>query len=286
MKILVFGKLGQVGQELGVCLKEYKDAEIIYADRKVANLEHPDQCAEVIYLNSPDLIINAAAYTNVEKAEDEEELANVINGHSPTAMAEAAKHIKCPFIHLSTDYVFDGYEKGPKSEDHAVNPLNAYGRSKLLGEVGILKSNCIFLILRTSWVFSSYGNNFVKNILNASNDNKTLKIVYDQIGGPTSAKSIARAIVAISYKLLDDSSLKGIYHFSGIPDVSWSSFAEAIFQDKGEVQIKKIKTLDYGSRVERPLDSCLDCSKIEKKFGITRPFWKDDLKKVLKELRG
>ena len=237
-------------------------------------------------MNSPDLIINAAAYTNVEKAEDEEELANIINGHSPTAMAEAAKHIKCPFIHLSTDYVFDGYEKGPKSEDHAVNPLNAYGRSKLLGEVGIVKSNCIFLILRTSWVFSSYGNNFVKNILNASNDNKTLKIVYDQIGGPTSAKSIARAIVAISYKLLDDSSLKGIYHFSGIPDVSWSSFAEAIFRDKGEVQIKKIKTLDYGSRVERPLDSCLDCSKIEKKFGITRPFWKDDLKKVLKELRG
>jgi dTDP-4-dehydrorhamnose reductase len=286
MKILVFGRLGQVGKEVGICSSEYEDTEIIYVDRKVANLENPKQCAEAIYLNIPDLIINAAAYTNVEKAEDEEELANTINGYSPTAMAEAAKSIKCPFIHISTDYVFDGLDRGPKSEGKTVNPLNAYGRSKLLGEVGIQKSNCVYLILRTSWVFSSHGNNFVKYILNASEKNKILEVVCDQFGGPTSAKELARAILNISYKLLHDSSLKGIYHFSGSPDVSWSSFADFILEDKDEIQVKKIKTRDHNSRVKRPLDSCLDCSKIEKNFGISRPFWKDNLKIVLKELRG
>ena len=286
MKILVFGRLGQVGKEVGICSSEYKDTEIIYVDRKTANLENPKQCADAVYLTKPDLIINTAAYTNVEKAEDEEELANIINGYSPAAMAQAAASINCPFIHISTDYVFDGLGTGPKAEEMTVNPLNAYGRSKLLGEVGILESNCIYLILRTSWVFSSHGNNFVKSIINASKKNKILEVVDDQIGGPTSAKALAKAILSISYKLIHDSSLKGIYHFSGYPDVSWSSFAESILEDKNGIQVKKIKTENLHSRVERPLDSCLDCSKIEKNFSISRPFWKEDLKTVLQELRG
>ncbi len=286
MKILVFGRLGQVGKEIGICSSEYEDIEIIHADREAANLENPEQCAEAVYLFKPDLIINAAAYTNVEKAEDEEELANVINGLSPAAMAEAAESINCPFIHISTDYVFDGLGICPKAEEMPANPLNAYGRSKLLGEVGILKSNCVYLILRTSWVFSSHGNNFVKSILNASKKNNILEVVDDQIGGPTSAKALAKAILSISYKLIHDSSLEGIYHFSGYPDVSWSSFAESILKDKNEIQVKKIKTKNHNSRVERPLDSSLDCSKIEKNFSISRPFWEEDLKIVLQELRG
>jgi len=284
MRIMVFGKLGQVAAELGLCSNEYNNTEIIFIDRSEADLEYPEQCAEAVLSNKPDVIINAAAYTNVEKAEEEEELANRINGESPMAMAKAAKSIKSPLIHLSTDYVFDDQVKGPKGINLKPNPLNAYGRSKLLGEEALQESGCVYVILRTSWVFSAHGSNFVKTILNSSKENHIVKVVDDQIGGPTSAKELAKACLNIAHSISKDSSLEGIYHFSGTPDVSWSSFAEAILKKNNEVFIEKIGTSAYASKVIRPYNSSLDCSDLEKTFGITRPFWKRDLEIVLKEL--
>jgi dTDP-4-dehydrorhamnose reductase len=286
VKILVFGKLGQVAAELGLCSNEHDDTEVIHIDRKVANLEYPEQCADAIYLNKPDVIINAAAYTNVEKAEEEEELANIINGSSPKVMAEAAHSIGCPLIHLSTDYVFDDQVKGPKSIDVKPNPLNAYGRSKLLGEKAIQESGCIYIILRTSWIFSSHGSNFVKSVLNVSKTNNILRVVSDQIGGPTSAKELAKTCLNIAHRVVKDSSLKGIYHYSGSPDISWSSFAEAIFKKNNKVFIEKIETSAYPSKVIRPYNSSLDCSSLEETFGIARPLWRRDLEIILKELEG
>ena len=283
MKILVFGKFGQVAAELKLCSDKYDD-KIIFLDRKEADLEYPEQCAEAIFTNKPDVIINAAAYTDVEKAEQEEELASIINGDSPMAMAQAAKSIQSPLIHLSTDYVFDDSVQGSKNVNLKPNPLNAYGRSKLLGEKALQKSGCVYVILRTSWVFSSHGSNFVKAILKSSKKNNILKVVYDQIGGPTSAKEIAKACLSIAYRISEDSSLEGIYHFSGTPDTTWSSFAEKILKEKRDVSIEKIETSAYPSKVVRPYNSSLDCSSLEKTFGITRPLWKRDLEIVLKEL--
>ena len=286
MKILVFGKNGQLATEIGICSKAYKNLEIIQLDRNQANLEHPEECREMVYLKKPDVIINTAAYTNVEKAEEEEDLANLINGESPKAIAEAAKCLKCPMIHLSTDYVFDDQVKSPKLVSAHTNPLNAYGRSKLLGETAIQESNCDYVILRTSWVFSSHGQNFVKSILSLSKEQNILEVVGDQIGGPTSAKELAKVCLNISCKLLEDSSLKGVYHYSGSPNVSWFSFAEAILGNNDKIQIKEIKTSAYVSKVLRPYNSCLDCSDLEKNFGINRPLWNKDLKEVLEELEG
>ena len=284
MNILVFGKTGQIATELGICAKQKPYTHVTLLDRKVADLKNPSQCADIINSKKPDIIINAAAYTNVEGAEEEEDLANLINGESPKLMSEAAKLIKSPLIHISTDYVFDDLFKGPKSTTLKPNPLNAYGRSKLLGEEAILNSGCTYVILRTSWVFSSYGSNFVKKILNLSIENQPIGVVEDQIGGPTSAKEIAKACLTIAQKLLKDPGLKGIYHLSGSPDVSWASFAEAIVQKSDKINIKRIKSSSFSSKVIRPKNSCLDCSNIEKSFGIKRGSWARDLAMVLNDL--
>jgi len=286
MRFLVFGKSGQLSTELGLLTKEDSKIEIIFIDKDIANLEFPEQCSEVILSKRPDVIINAAAYTDVEKAEEEEDLANKINGESPRAMAKAAKIIDSPLIHISTDYVFDGASNKAHLIDTKTNPINSYGRSKLLGEEAIKSSNCIYVILRTSWVFSAYGRNFVKSILGASRNSKQIEVVADQIGGPTSAKQLAKTCIKISYRLVDDYSLKGIYHYSGSPDTSWSDFARSILQNNDKIRVKEIKTSDFDSKVKRPLNSKLDCSVLEKKFGIKRPLWSDDLKLVLNELEN
>ena len=222
--ILVFGKTGQVAREL----KTHK--EVISLGRDEADLSIPTICAEAIRRYKPRAVINAAAFTAVDKAESEQKLANVINGDAPGAMASECADLAIPFLHLSTDYVFDGSGTTPWSVTDTPNPKNAYGRSKLKGEQAIIASGCLHVILRTSWVVSEYGNNFVKTMRRLSETRDQITVVDDQIGGPTCARNVAQTCISIAEQLIEDPSKSGTYHYSGQPNVSWCHFANVIFE--------------------------------------------------------
>ena len=277
--ILVFGKTGQVANEL----QSHKD--VIAIGRDQADLSNSSTCAEAIRLYKPLVVINAAAYTAVDKAESEESLANTINGDAPGAMASACADLDIPLVHISTDYVFDGFRTTPWSVIDTPNPKNTYGRSKLKGEQAILASGCAHAILRTSWVVSAHGNNFVKTMRRLSQTKDHIFVVDDQIGGPTCARDIARTCIFIAEQLVQDPTKSGIYHYSGQPNVSWCQFANAIFEQMDCKTIASpIPTTEYPTPASRPLNSRLDCEAIQKTFGITRPFWRDGIKKILKDL--
>ena len=283
MQILLFGKTGQIATEIQC--NSHRNNEIVALGRNEADLSKPDVCANIISDSNADVIINAAAYTQVEQAEKEEALANIINGESPRAMAKAAALKNTPFIHISTDYVFNGDSKNSWKPEDAVEPLNAYGRSKLLGERGVLASGGQFVILRTSWVFSAHGQNFVKSMLRLAKKHGSIGIVNDQIGGPTAAEDIAKACLIIAETLHTDAEVTGIYHFSGSPDVSWADFAREIFQlTERETLVENIATSDFPTEAKRPLNSCLNCMTLKTFFGIERPDWRASLSNVLKDL--
>ena len=277
--ILIFGKTGQVAREF----KFFGDTVLL--DRKDADLSNPESCKKAINRYKPKFVINAAAYTSVDLAEDNEQLAITINATSPTIMALACSKLNIPFIHISTDYVFDGSGKKPWGTENSTNPKNAYGRSKLMGEQGVINSGAIYAILRTSWIFSSSGSNFVTNMLKLSKANNFLRIVSDQIGGPTPAHNIAKACLVIGHELVKNPSKSSIYHYSGGPDVSWYDFAKEIFMiSRIEMKLEPIKTIEYMTAAKRPLNSRLDMSKTERNFKIQRPCWRDGLVNVLQDL--
>lgn len=277
--ILVFGKTGQVARELG------KIGGTILLDRKLADLTIPKICKTTVLNLKPDAVINAAAYTAVEKAEEEEELANLINGEAPGAIATACATLNIPLVHISTDYVFSGNGKNAWRTFDTPKPKNAYGRSKLKGEKAIRSTGCTHAILRTSWVFSSYGSNFVKTVLSLSENRDTFAVVNDQIGGPTCAKEIAITSISIVKQLIKDPKKSGIYHFSGMPDVSWCHFANIILKLSGRNSIARgVASSEYPSAARRPLNSRLNCSLTESTFDISRPYWQDGLKDVLRTL--
>jgi len=277
--ILVFGKTGQVAKEL--CAFN----NILALDRYQADLSNPDACVEAIYKYKPSAVINAAAYTSVDKAEEEEQTAIQINCNAPSAIAYACADLNIPFVQISTDYVFYGTgEKAFKTND-IINPQNAYGRSKALGEKAIMESNANYVILRTSWVFSPHGSNFVKTILRLSDTHKNLNIVEDQIGGPTPARAIAKACIKITKQIIDDPKKSGVYHISGTPDVSWYNFAKAIFnQSDRKVNVRPIQSSEFPTRAIRPLNSRLDCGTTKLFFNIERPNWLEGLKDTLRDL--
>jgi dTDP-4-dehydrorhamnose reductase len=279
--ILVFGKTGQVATEL----QSHKD--VIAIGRDQADLSVPTTCTEAILQYKPRAVINAAAYTAVDKAESEENLANTINGDAPGAMASACADLGIPLVHISTDYVFFGTGSVPwKNVDHP-NPKNAYGRSKLKGEQAILASGCVHAILRTSWVISAHGHNFVKTMRRLSETRDRITVVDDQIGGPTCARHIAQTCISIAEQLIQDPNKSGIYHYSGQPNVSWCQFANAIFEQMDYKTIASpIQTTEYPTPALRPLNSRLDCGATEDTFGIARPFWKDGLGEILRDLEG
>ncbi len=280
MSLLVFGKTGQVARELARLVPE-----ATFAGREEADLFDPAACTALIHRLEPDVVINAAAYTAVDKAEDEDALATVINGAAPTAMAEAARDVGARFVHISTDYVFDGSGDTPWREDDPVAPLGVYGSSKRAGEEGVQGAGGTYAILRTSWVFSVHGANFVKTMLRLGAERDRLTIVADQIGGPTPAAAIADACLTLARDLTSETS--GIYHFSGGPAVSWADFARAIFNEAGlSPEVVDIPTADYPTPAQRPANSRLDCHKIDTVFGIKRPDWRAGLHDVLKELRS
>lgn len=277
--ILVFGQSGQVATELKRILPE-----AVFLSRQEADLANPAACAAAIAEYKPAAVINAAAYTAVDKAESDEETALNVNATAPGAMARAAAGLGIPFVHISTDYVFAGNGDRPFSPDDATAPLGAYGRTKLAGEQLVARAGGPFAILRTSWVFSAHGGNFVKTMLRLAESRDSLTVVADQIGGPTSARAIAFACKVMAEQLIKDPEKSGIYHFSGAPDTSWADFARAIFEMAGKsVTVTDIPTSAYPTPAARPLNSRLDCTTLSA-FGLARPDWRIDLAQVLQEL--
>jgi dTDP-4-dehydrorhamnose reductase len=277
--ILVFGKTGQVATEL------QRLSDVVALGREQVNLADSLACSQAIYDHAPDIVINAAAYTAVDGAEAEELIANSINGAAPAAMALSCAKLGIPLVHISTDYVFDGSGKVPWLPYDFIAPLNAYGRSKFIGEEGIRASGATYAIIRTSWVFSEHGKNFVKTMLRLSETCDVIRVVNDQIGGPTPAHDVADACLRIAEQLQQDYSKSGTYHFSGVPNVSWAEFASNIFQQAGRsLQIVRVSSSAYNTLAKRPLNSRLDCSKTQEIFKIKQPDWKIGLSKILKEL--
>lgn len=284
MKALIFGKTGQVATQL--IRRAPAGTEVTALGRDLADLSDPAACAAAISATECDIVINAAAYTAVDRAEEEEALATLINGAAPAAMARAAAKKKTLFLHISTDYVFEGSGEKPWRPDDVTAPLGAYGRSKLAGEEAIRAAGGVHVILRTSWVFSAHGGNFVKTMLRLAQSRDTLDVVADQIGGPTAAADIADALWIIGAAMYRGEGRGGTYHFSGAPDISWAGFAREILSQAGHrVAVADIATSDYPTLARRPANSRLDCSDLEKHFNIQRPSWSASLSTVWNELR-
>jgi len=281
MRLLVFGQTGQVAREIARAQPNAR-----FLSRTDADLTDPATCARIIEASGADAIINAAAYTAVDKAETEAELAFQINGTAPAEMAKAAAAKGIPFIHISTDYVFSGQGTQPWAPDDPLKPLGVYGQSKLAGENGVREVGGVHVILRTSWVVSAHGSNFVKTMLRLAQSHDALRVVSDQIGGPTPAAAIAETVVEIATRLVATPSLTGTYHFSGTPDVSWADFARAIFAEAGQrMTVEDIPTKDYPTPAKRPQNSRLDCASLERAFGIKRPDWRMGLQHILADLK-
>ena len=282
MRLLVFGKTGQVATELRALAAP--DLTITALGRDQADLEDPAACAALIAGTKADAVINAAAYTAVDAAEEDEARATRINGDAPGAMADAAAKRALPFLHISTDYVFDGQGTRAFAPSDPTAPLNAYGRSKLAGEEAIRASDGPHAILRTSWVFSAHGSNFVKTMLRLSETRDALNVVDDQIGGPTPADAIAQALVTMARAMIQGQP-GGTYHFAGQPPTSWADFARETFAQAGRaVNVTGIPTSDYPTPATRPLNSRLDCSAITTDFGIIPPDWTAGLHRTIKAL--
>ena len=277
--LVIFGRTGQVAREL------QQLAPVLPLGRDAADLAQPGACAAAIQAHRPRAVINAAAYTAVDRAEEQEDLATAINGAAPAEMALACAALNIPLVHISTDYVFAGTGHRPWAPGDMAQPANAYGRSKWAGEEGIRASGCTHAILRTSWVFSAHGANFVKTMLRLSDTRDQISVVDDQIGGPTPARAIAAACLAIAEQLQEAPEKTGTYHFSGAPDASWCAFARTIFSLAGRpTRVQAISTSAYPTPAARPLNSRLECNTTTSVFGLARPDWHAGLKECLTEL--
>lgn len=280
--ILVTGANGQLGSELRKIGFSALD-EVFYTD--VAELDITDYAAVEKFVKDKeiDTIINCAAYTAVDKAEEEPQLAAKINTEAVANLARAAAKEGCLLIHISTDYVFDGTGTKPYTEKDKPCPVSVYGKTKLAGEEAILKSRCFHIIIRTAWLYSSFGNNFVKTILRLAAERPEISVVSDQVGSPTYAGDLAAAIVGImdSEERIEH---EGIYHYSNEGVCSWYDFAAEIVRLSGkECRVKPVTTAEYPTKTQRPAYSVLDKSKIKKTFGIEIPEWKDALAKMMNE---
>ena len=289
MRILLFGRNGQVASALidEAPKKNGSDSlHLIALGSKETDLLQQGAATKAIQHYQPEFVINAAAYTAVDQAEDEQEAARRLNEAAPLEMAQAAKTIGAEFIHLSTDYVFDGEQLTPYAENDTVNPLNIYGQTKLAGERAVMKANSNAIILRTSWVFSEFGGNFVKTMLRLGATRNDLNIVDDQIGGPTAARDIASAILTIVSKLKGGATGHGVYHYQGAPTVSWADFARSIFEaSKLDVKITGIPSSAYPTPARRPQNTILNCARIAHDFGLSQPDWRIRLAQTVAALK-
>ncbi|MGA7985152.1 MAG: dTDP-4-dehydrorhamnose reductase [Burkholderiales bacterium] len=280
MKILLTGRNGQVGWELERALAPL--GEVVATDRSTLDLADPDAIQRVVREVKPDIIVNAAAYTAVDKAESEPELAMRINGFVPGVFAEEAKRLGALLVHYSTDYVFDGEKAGPYLEDDEPNPINAYGKSKLAGEQAVLNSGCLSLVLRTSWVYGGRGANFLLTVLRLARERSELRVVNDQFGAPTWCRAIARSSAGIVRRMLGERLPSGVYHVTNRGRTSWFGFAtEALRQTHSETPVRAIPSSEYPTPAKRPTNSVLDGEKLERVFGMVLPDWRESLEECL-----
>ncbi len=285
MKILLFGKNGQVGWELNQSLQPL--GKVIALGREDADFSAPESLRVIVQKIKPDVIVNAVAYTAVDKAESEAELAGTINGLAPGVLAEEAAKLRALLIHYSTDYVFDGTKKSPYVETDKPNPINVYGKTKLAGEQAIQASGCDYLIFRTSWVFASRGHNFLLTILRLAKQRDELNIVADQIGSPTWARTIADVSCHVLHKTQIDRRMgkfkSNVYNLTSSGQATWFEFAVCIVdmaragRTDSEIRVSEIHPIpayEYVTAAKRPANSCLQASKLEYDFNITMPNWK------------
>jgi len=288
MKILLTGCNGQVGYCLAEQLKKMSNVDLLAFDKEQLDIVDAEQVNSVVSEKKPDIIINAAAYTAVDKAESESQLAYSINHIGAKNLAEAATAVDALLIHISTDYVFPGTKEGLYTESDQTGPVSVYGKSKLDGENAIIDSCSKYIIIRTAWVFGEHGHNFVKTMLRLAKTNKHLKVVSDQQGGPTYAGDIAKAIIAIAVKFMKEETITyGLYHYSGLPHVTWSDFAREIFnkaKDKKVLvdvpQVIDIATTDYPTPAQRPKNSKLNTKRITQEFDIQASDWQIALNSI------
>lgn len=287
MKVLVFGRSGQVARALAA--RAPADWDMTTLGREGADLNDPAACAAAITAHRPDVVINAAAYTGVDAAETDTATAMRVNADSPGAMARACADIGAVFLHISTDYVFDGSGDAPHVPDAPTGPLGVYGHSKLAGEdavrAAMTAAGSTHAILRTAWVFSDTGANFVRTMLRLGRTRSELRVVADQWGGPTPAGAIADALITMAQALHATPALSGTYHFSGTPHVTWAAFARAIFDVAGmPVQVHDIPSAEYPTPARRPANSRLACSTTTAAFGIHEPDWRAALTDIIPAL--
>lgn len=283
MRIVVTGRTGQVAS----ALRERAPAgvTVLTLGRPELDLATPATVAPALAASAPDLVVNAAAFTAVDLAESREALAMAVNGAGAGVVAQAAGRLGAPVIQLSTDYVFDGALDRPYCEDDPVGPVGVYGRSKLAGERAVAEATDDHAILRTAWVYSPFGGNFVRTMLRLAGERDEVAVVADQIGSPSSAFDIADAIFAVAANLLArpaDPALRGVFHMAGAGEASWAEFAEAIFRERAgrglrPVAVRRIATVDYPTAARRPANSRLHCARLGAAHGVSLPDWRGSL---------
>ena len=286
MNILVTGCNGQLGCELQKISNIHIDHNWIFTDINELNICN-EHSVNTFFTNNPiDICINCAAYTSVDKAEDEEDTARAINATAVLNIANACKSSNALFIHISTDYVFDVTSERPYLENDPTSPNSIYGKTKAEGEQNIIESGCYYIIIRTSWLYSSYGNNFVKTMLRLGSERQFVNVVDDQNGNPTWAYDLANAILLLIQRF-EDKNVKEIFHYSNEGTIPWSNFAEAIFHiGNKDCEVRPISTQEYKCKANRPAFSALDKTKIKTFTGIKIPFWRESLIKCIEEIRN
>lgn len=291
MKIAVTGTAGQVVTSL-IERGAAAGHEVIAIGRPDLDLADPASVVRALEAAAPDVIVSAAAYTAVDKAETDSDLAHAVNGAGPGAVAQAAKALDVPLIHISTDYVFDGTLDRPYVESDPTGPTGVYGASKLAGERAVLDGHDNSAVLRVAWVYSPFGNNFVKTMLRLAGDRDELGVVGDQVGNPTSALAIADGIIQVATNMVADGSpeLRGVFHMTAPGEASWADFAQAIFAASAarggpSASVRPIATADYPTPATRPANSRLDCGRIARIHGVTLPDWRRSLDDVMDRLQ-
>ncbi|MDQ0456944.1 dTDP-4-dehydrorhamnose reductase [Rhizobium paknamense] len=287
-RYLVTGLQGQVVQSLVERAAARQDVEILAVGRPQIDLAAPDGIVDAVLALKPDIVISAAAYTAVDQAESDEAAALTVNGQGPAALAKAAAMLDIPVLQISTDYVFDGSKPAPYLESDPVAPLGVYGRSKLEGERAVAAATDNHAILRTAWVYSPFGKNFLKTMLKLAETRDELNVVDDQRGNPTSALDIADAVLAVASNLIAsrDAALRGVFHMTGSGEASWAEFAAEIFRISAErggpsAKVNPIPSSAYPTPAKRPANSRLDCGKLTAVHGVTLPSWQASTAEVV-----
>ena len=290
-RIVVTGREGQVVRSLQERARSLADLELVAIGRPEFNLADLSGISAVLASERPDAIISAAAYTAVDKAEEEREEAFKVNSDAAGEIAKVAAALDIPLVHISTDYVFDGQKTGAYTENDTTAPTGAYGQSKLLGEHAIHEQTQNFAILRTSWVYSPFGKNFLLTMLRLAEDRNVISVVDDQIGNPTCALDLAEAILAVTRNLMssDSPEFRGVFHAAGNGSASWAEFASYIFEASRRyggpfAEVRRIRTSDYPTPARRPANSRLACTKLERVHGIILPSWKQSTEMVAKRV--